>query len=187
MGSVRAGMRRLRGERWQGRGRGGRSGATREAGGLTLAELKAELQTWQGQLNELPCRKCPFRGEHRAHHDEIRELQSRIRASEHDAERSQGEYRRRMHALRGVLGDLGFLDGAVPTEKGLLASRIYGENSLLITQAIADGWLEELTPPEPAAAVATVTAEDRNRDRPRPRRRVPTGGVDLAAEGLPDI
>ena len=160
------------------------SGSTREAGGLTLAELKAELQTWQNQLNELPCRKCPFRGEHRAHHDEIRELQARIRASEHDAERSQGEYRRRMHALRGVLGDLGFLDEAVPTEKGLLASRIYGENSLIITEAIADGWLEELTPPELAAALVMVTAEDRNRDRPRERRRFPTSAIALAQKRL---
>ena len=184
IGSLRARMRRLRREHWQGRSRRRRSGSTREAGGLTLAELKAELQTWQNQLNELPCRKCPFRGEHRAHHDEIRELQARIRASEHDAERSQGEYRRRMHALRGVLGDLGFLDEAVPTEKGLLASRIYGENSLIITQAIADGWLEELTPPELAAALVMVTAEDRNRDRPRPRRRLPTSAIALAQKRL---
>ena len=184
IGSVRARMRRLRREHWQGRGRRRRSGATREAGGLTLAGLKAELQTWQDQLNELPCRKCPFRGEHRAHHDEVHELQGRIRASEHDAERSQAEYRRRMHALRGVLGDLGFLDGAVPTEKGLLASRIYGENSLIITEAIADGWLEELSPPELAAALVMVTAEDRNRDRPRPRRRLPTSSIALAQKRL---
>ena len=184
IGSLRARMRRLRREHWHGRGRRRRSGSTREAGGLTLAELKAELQTWQNKLSELPCRKCPFLAEHRAHHEEVRELQARIRASEHDAERSQGEYRRRMHALRGVLGDLGFLEGAVPTEKGLLASRIYGENSLIITEAIADGWLEELTPPELAASLVMVTAEDRNRDRPRPRRRLPTSGVALAQKRL---
>jgi ATP-dependent RNA helicase HelY len=89
-----------------------------------------------------------------------------------------------MHALRGVLGELGFLEGAVPTEKGLLASRIYGENSLIITQAIADGWLEELTPPELAASLVMVTAEDRNRDRPRPRRRLPTSTIALAQKRL---
>src|SRR5437764_10335356 len=89
-----------------------------------------------------------------------------------------------MHALRGVLAELDFLEGAVPTEKGLLASRIYGENSLIITQAIADGWLEELTPAELAASLVMVTAEDRNRDRPRPRRRLPTGGIALAQKRL---
>ena len=181
--SLRVRMRRLRSEHWH-RGRRRRGGSTREAGGRTLAQLKEELQTWQHKLNELPCRNCPFVAEHRAHHAEVRDLQARIRASEQDAERSQGEYRRRMHALRGVLGEIGFLDGAVPTEKGLLASRIYGENSLIITQSIADGWLEELTPPELAASLVMVTAEDRNRDRPRPRRRLLTSGVALAQKRL---
>ncbi len=181
--SLRVRMRRLRREHWH-RGRRRRGGSTREVGGHTLAQLKDELQTWQHKLNELPCRKCPFVADHRAHHAEVRELQARIHASEQDAQRSQGEYRRRMHALRGVLGELGFLEGAVPTEKGLLASRIYGENSLIITQSIADGWLEELTPPELAASLVMVTAEDRNRDRPRPRRRLPTSTIALAQKRL---
>ena len=181
--SLRVRMRRLRREHWH-RGRRRRGGSTREAGGGTLAQLKEELQTWQHKLNQLPCRKCPFVAEHRAHQAEVKELQTQIRASEQDAERSQGEYRRRMHALRGVLTELGFLEEAVPTEKGLLASRIYGENSLIITQAIADGWLEELTPAELAASLVMVTAEDRNRDRPRPRRRLPTSAIALAQKRL---
>src|SRR2546428_14180975 len=118
--SLRVRMRRLRREHWH-RGRRRRGGSTREAGGRTLAQLKEEGQTWQHRLNELPCRKCPFVAEHRAHQAEVRELQTRIRASEQDAERSQGEYRRRMDALRGGAGELGFPDGAVPTDKGLLA------------------------------------------------------------------
>ncbi|HET9849562.1 MAG TPA: DEAD/DEAH box helicase [Candidatus Dormibacteraeota bacterium] len=181
--SVRARMRRLKREHWGGRGRR-RRGATREAGGETLADLKDELQRWQARLNRLPCRKCQHLAEHRAHHAEVRELETRIRASEHDAARSQGEYRRKMRALRDVLEELGFLEGPVPTEKGLLAARIYGENSLIITQAIADGWLEELTPAELAASLVMVTAEDRNRDRPRPRRRFPTSAIALAQKRL---
>ena len=181
--SLRTRMRQLRREHWRGRGRRRRR-ATREAGGETLADLKEELQRTQQRLNRLPCRKCRFLAEHRAHHAEVRELQTRIRASEHDAERSEGEYRRKMHALRGVLEELGFLEGPAPTDKGLLAARIYGENSLIITQAIADGWLEELTPAELAASLVMVTAEDRNRDRPRPRRRFPTSSVALAQKRL---
>src|SRR5438067_2520432 len=59
-----------------------------------------------------------------------------------------------------------------------------GGSSLIITQAIADGWLEELTPAELAASLVMVTAEDRNRDRPRPRRRLPTSGAALAQKRL---
>jgi ATP-dependent RNA helicase HelY len=182
--SLRVRIRRLKREHWS-RGRGRRRrGATRDAGGQSLTELNEELETWQRKLHQLPCRQCKFLPEHRAHHAEVRELQERIRVSEADAQRSQGEYRRKMHALSGVLQEIGFLDGETPTDKGLLASRIYGENSLIITEAIADGWLEELTPAELAASLVMVTAEDRNRDRPRQRRRLPTGGIALAQKRL---
>jgi len=181
--SLRVQMRRLRSEHWRGRGRRRRAG-TRTSSGQTLTDLKDDLAGWQHKLNRLPCRKCQFLAEHRAHHKEVRELRSRVQASEHDAGRSQDEYRRRMHALRGILQELGFLEGDVPSEKGLLASRIYGENSLIVTQAIADGWLQELTPAELAASLVMVTAEDRNRDRPRERRRFPTSAIALAQKRL---
>src|SRR5205823_9092221 len=119
--SLRVRMRRLRREHWH-RGRRRRGGSTREAGGRTLTQLKEELQTWQHKLNELPCRKCPFVAEHRAHQAEVKELQTQIRASEQDAERSQGEYRRRMHALRGVLTELGFLEEEIGRAHGLNSS-----------------------------------------------------------------
>src|SRR5260370_35715540 len=109
-------MRRLRTDHWKGRGRRRRrGGSTPEAGGgQTLAELKEELQSWQHKLNELPCRKGPFVAEHRAHYAEVRDLQARIRASEQDAQRSQGEYRRRVPALRSLPSDVGFFSGSVP-------------------------------------------------------------------------
>jgi ATP-dependent RNA helicase HelY len=183
--SLRVQMRRVKRDHWQGRGRGRRRRVVaRDAGGHTVRELKEQLAIWQQKAYELPCRKCPFLAEHRAHHAEVKDLRARIRDSEQHAQRSQGEYRRKMHALRGVLGELGFLEGEVPSEKGLLASRIYGENSLIITEAIADGWLEELTPAELAASLVMVTAEDRNRDRPRPRRRFPTSAIALAQKRL---
>jgi ATP-dependent RNA helicase HelY len=83
-----------------------------------------------------------------------------------------------------VLEELGFLEGGQPSAKGLLAARIYGENSLIITQAIEDGWLEQLGPEELAASLVMVTAEDRNRDRPRQRNRFPTAAIALAAKRL---
>jgi ATP-dependent RNA helicase HelY len=183
--SLRARMRRMKREHWQRgrrRGRGGR--VLRDAAGRTLEDLKEEVRGWQHRQHQLPCRSCPFLREHRAHHQELRTLQTRIRAGEHETAESQGELARRMRALRAVLEDLGFLEEDAPTEKGLLASRIYGENSLIVTQAIADGWLTELAPEELAAALVTVTAEDRMRDRPQPRSRPPTGAIALAIKRL---
>jgi ATP-dependent RNA helicase HelY len=183
--ALRARMRRLRRDHWhQGRRRGGRGRPTRDATGRTLEQLKHEVRDLQQRQHALPCRTCPFLAEHRLHHQELRDLQTRVRAGEQQVEQSQGEYRRRMASLRAILEELGFLEGSVPTAKGLLASRIYGENSLIVTQAIDDGWLAELTPAELAASLVTVTAEDRNRDRPRQRQRPPTGAVALALKRL---
>jgi ATP-dependent RNA helicase HelY len=183
---LRVRMRRLRKDHWhKGRGQGrGRGRSTRDPEGRSIGDLKLQVDQWQAVLADLPCRKCPFLAEHQAHYNELRTLQAQLAASEQDAERSHGEYRRRMAALRAILEELGFLKDAVPTEKGLLASRIYGENNLIITEAIADGWLEELTPAELAASVVMVTAEDRNRDRPQARRRLPTSAVALAQKRL---
>ena len=183
--SLRARMRRLKREHWhRGRGRGRRGRTVRDAGGRTLEDLKEDVRGWQHRQHELPCRACPFLREHRAHHQELRALQGRVRTGEHELAESQAELGRRMRALGAVLEALGFLEGAVPTDKGLLASRIYGENSLIVTQAIADGWLVELTPAELAAALVTVTAEDRSRDRPPARPRPPTGAIALAIKRL---
>jgi len=90
------------------------------------------LADWQHKLNQLPCRKCPFNAEHRAHYAEVRELQARIRASEQDAERA-GKYRADARAL-AVCGDSA-PRGAVPTTKGCRLSYLR-RNSLIITQAM---------------------------------------------------
>jgi superfamily II RNA helicase len=151
---------------------------------VTLSEAQESLRRAQSRTHEIPCRRCPHLRAHRSHHEQVRELEARIRQMEHEAGQSHGEYRRRTRALSTVLEELGFLEAGEPTAKGLLASRIYGENSLIITQAIEEGWLEQLSPQELAATLVMVTAEDRNRDRPRQRARLPTAGIALAGKRL---
>jgi superfamily II RNA helicase len=84
-----------------------------------------------------------------------------------------------------VLVDAGFLADDTPTELGLLASSLFGENALLIADAIAAGHLEALDPAELAAALVTLVAEDRGRDLPQPsRRHFPTPRVEVAYRRL---
>ncbi|HLB78204.1 MAG TPA: DEAD/DEAH box helicase [Candidatus Dormibacteraeota bacterium] len=181
--SLRGRLRRDR--RGKGRRARGRRGAGRgEAGVASAAERREELRSWVARRDQLPCGTCPHLAEHTAHHQEVRRLQVQVRSAEQEAEQSAGEYRRRMAAIRGILTDLGFLQDSTPTPKGLLASRIYGENSLIITQAIEDGWLQELGPAELAATLVMVTAEDRGRDRVRARPRFPNSEVALAHKRL---
>jgi hypothetical protein len=70
-------------------------------------------------------------------------------------------------------------------ELGLLAASLFGENALLIADAIAAGHLDALTPAELSAALVTLVAEDRGRDRPQPsRRHFPTPRVEVAYRRL---
>jgi ATP-dependent RNA helicase HelY len=182
--SLRGRLRRGRRDHWREGRRGRRGRRTPGPGGESTGEMREELRTWVAKRDQLPCGTCPHLADHTAHHQELRRLQVQVRSAEQEAEQSTGEYRRRMASIRAILADLGFLADSKPTEKGLLASRIYGENSLIITQAIEDGWLQELQPAELAAALVMVTAEDRGRDRVRARPKFPTAEVALAHKRL---
>ena len=67
--------------------------------------------------------------------------------------------------LRGSSTETGFLAQDKPTDKGLFASRIYGENTILVAEAVWLGWFEGLTPEELCAVLVMLAAEDRERGR----------------------
>jgi ATP-dependent RNA helicase HelY len=112
-------------------------------------------------------RRCPNLREHRAQAAELWELREEIRRSSEEIEGAMHEYVSRLRAIINILEEAGFLYGLKPSETGLLASRIYGENSLLMTQAIHEGWLDDLDPAEVCAVLVMLAAEDRGGGRNR--------------------
>lgn len=149
-----------------------------------------EFDRTRGRATELqkrheksPVRKCPNLREHRARESEVWELREEIRRTTEEIEGATHEYRDRLHALVQILEEAGFLYGQRPSEKGLLASRIYGENSLIISEAIHGGWLDGLEPAELCASLISVVAEDRGAGRrrqyggPPQQRRGPTAAA----------
>jgi ATP-dependent RNA helicase HelY len=112
-------------------------------------------------------------------------LERELRDGERAIVNQADEYQRKLRRLCGILTETGFLAGDKPTEKGLLAARVYGENSLLVTEAVWNGWLDGLKPEELCAALALLATEDRGRDRgPRQPRRYPTPAVAQTARLL---
>src|SRR5258708_33143897 len=73
------------------------------------------------------------------------------------------DYTRHLHSIIQVLEEAGFLYGMKPSDKGMLASRIYGENSLILSEAMYQGWLDHLDPTELCAVLGMLAAEDRGR------------------------
>ena len=188
--AVRIEIRRLRREaapvRRRGRGRGDRQGgpAHRETG-RRLQQLEQERKELQARQRKLPVLRCPRFSEHLSAYGEYRSLERELRQGEREIQEQGGEYQRKLRRLCRILADTGFLAGDKPTDKGLLAARVYGENTLLITEAVWNGWLDGLRPDELCAALALLATEDRGRDRgPRQPRRYPTPAIGQTARLL---
>jgi ATP-dependent RNA helicase HelY len=177
--AIRIEIRRLRRDAVpvprRGRGRGGYQGRPHGAAGKQLHQREQERKELQTRQRKLPVVRCPRFAEHVAAFGEYRTLERELREGERAIVEQTDEYQRKLRRLCAILAETGFLVGDKPTEKGLLAARIYGENSLLVTEAVWNGWLDGLRPEELCAALALLATEDRGRDRgPRQPRRYPT-------------
>lgn len=146
--------------------------------------MRRTIHETERQVAQSPCRHCPLLSEHSAARAEVRELERSLRDAEEVARSRQHEYRDQLRAYRSVLETLGHLQGDHPTRLGLLAASVYGENTLLVAQAVAEGWLSGLAPAEICAVLVMLAADDRNSGRPGPRRRMPTKRVDQLARRL---
>ncbi|HVA21461.1 MAG TPA: DEAD/DEAH box helicase [Candidatus Micrarchaeia archaeon] len=175
---LRQELRRVRRDHWRDsqRGRGPKAGG---AEGSRLERLRREARRLQGELERSPCPRCPLLAEHQGARARIRTLE----AAQAEADLAVGErveaYRHQFRAFRAVLTALGYLADDRPTATGRLAARVYGDNGVLVTEAIVAGWLDPLLPAELAAVVSAVAAEDRDTRRSAPARpRFPTPAVE---------
>jgi ATP-dependent RNA helicase HelY len=187
--AIRIEIRRLRREAVpvprRGRGRGGWKGKPHGAAGRQLHALEEERKALQARQRRLPVVRCPRFGEHVAAYGEHRTLERELREGERAITEQADEYQRKLRRLCRVLAETGFLADDKPTEKGLLSARVYGENTLLVTEAVWNGWFDGLAPPELCATLAMLVTEDRGRDRgPRQPRRYPTPAVAQTARLL---
>ena len=177
-------VRRAKREHWRGSRRGRAPGRGADLG-QRFEAMRRDLHQVQQRLHNSPCRSCPFFGDHRARRHEMRDIDETLAGGEAELEWERHRYRREFRALRNVLREAGFLEDDRPNDLGRLAASLFGENALLIADAIAAGHLDRLTPAELAAALVTLVAEDRGRDRPQPsRRHFPTPGVELVQRRL---
>ena len=177
-------IRRARREHWRS-SRRGRYGSRHADPGGRFEAMRRDLRRVQQRLDNSPCRSCPIFGEHRAARAAADAITETLGGGEAELEWARHRYRREFGALRGVLTASGFLENDAPTDLGMLAAGLYGENALLVAGAVVAGELDGLEPAELAAALITVVAEDRGRDRPQPsRRQFPTPRVELTYRRL---
>jgi ATP-dependent RNA helicase HelY len=164
--------------------RRGRRGAPRTRAmtpsGRMIQRLEVEAKGLLDREHKLKVVRSPRFGELLQRYAEIRTLQRELDAGQREVTGQMDEYARKLRRLCKILTEMGFLAHDRPTDKGLFAARVYGENTILVTEAIWLGWLEGLTPEELCAVLVMLTAEDRERGRNREARgprRYPTHAI----------
>jgi len=180
--AIRIELKRLR--RDAGSERRNRRGRHTRAQGPTsrvVQKLEVEAKGLLDRQKKLKVVRSPRFGEHLQRFGEIRALQRELEAGEREATGQMDEYARKLRRLCRILAETGFLSANRPTDKGLFAARVYGENTILVTEAVWAGWLEGLTSEELCAVLVMLAAEDRERGRrggaPTGPRRYPTHAI----------
>ncbi|MGA8921877.1 MAG: helicase-related protein, partial [Candidatus Dormiibacterota bacterium] len=187
--AIRIELKRLRREGSSpryGRGvpKGGRRGRPTRAmgsGSRMLQRLEIEAKGLLERQRKLKVVRSPRFGELLQNYGEIRNLQKEMDSGQREVVGQMDEYPRKLRRLARILTETGFLSADKPTDKGLFAARIYGENTLLVAEAAWLGWFEGLTVEELCAVMVMLAAEDRERggrDRQaRGPRRYPTPAI----------
>jgi superfamily II RNA helicase len=176
--AIRIELRRLRREGGaERRGRRGRRTRAMEPATRVAQRLEIEAKGLLERQRKLKVVRSPRFGELLQKYGEIRALQQELETGQHEVSGQMDEYARKLRRLSKILTETGFLASNKPTDKGLFAARIYGENTILVAEAVWLGWFEGLTPEELCAVIVMLAAEDRERrgDRQaRGPRRYPT-------------
>ena len=179
--SIRIELRRLRREpgasRRTQRGRRGRAPTHTSR---VAQRLEIEAKGLLERQRKLKVVRSPRFGELLQKYGEIRKLQQELDRGQREVTGQMDEYPRKLRRLTRILSEAGFLAQNKPTDKGLFSARVYGENTILVAEAVWLGWFEGLTPEELCAVMVMLAAEDRERrgDRQsRGARRYPTPAI----------
>ncbi|HEV2415250.1 MAG TPA: DEAD/DEAH box helicase [Candidatus Dormibacteraeota bacterium] len=177
--AIRIELKRLRRESG-GRQRRGRRGRAPSHASRIVHRLEVEAKGLLDRQRKLKVVRSPRFGELLQRFGEIRTLQQELERGGREVTGQMDEYARKLRRLERILAETGFLAHDKPTDKGLFAARVYGENTILVAEAIWLGWFEGLTPEELCAVMVMLAAEDRERGRDRQAhgyRRYPTHAI----------
>jgi ATP-dependent RNA helicase HelY len=179
--AIRIELKRLRREAGsERRAQRGRRGRAPSHASRVAQRLEVEAKGLLERQRKLKVVRSPRFGELLHKYGEIRSLQQELDRGQGEVTGQMDEYPRKLRRLTRILAEAGFLEKDKPTDKGLFAARVYGENTILVAEAAWLGWFEGLTAEELCAVMVMLAAEDRERrgDRQaRAPRRYPTPAI----------
>ncbi|HEY1330813.1 MAG TPA: DEAD/DEAH box helicase [Actinomycetota bacterium] len=122
-----------------------------------------------------PCATCPDRSKHERWAARASKLEHEVAALEQRIRRRTETLGRQFDRVVSVLGELDYVRDFGLTEKGERLRRIYAEGDLLVTEGLAEGLFDGLSPAELAGLVSAFVFESREREPRRPE--VPTAAL----------
>jgi len=162
--AIRIELKRLRREgAAERRGRRGRHTRAMTSSGRMIQRLEVEAKGLLERQRKLKVVRSPHFGELVQRYAEFRTLQKELDAVSREVTGQMDEYPRKLRRLCKILTEAGFLAHDKPTDKGLFAARVYGENTILVAEAVWLGWFDGLAPEEVCAVLVMLAAEDRDR------------------------
>src|SRR5260370_21933131 len=131
--AIRIELRRLRREGGtQRRGRRGRQGRAMNPASRIAQRLEIEAKGLLERQRKLKVVRSPRFGELLQKYGEIRSLQQDLDKLQREETGQRDDYPRKLRRLSKILDEAGFLAKNRPTDKGLFAARVYGENTILV-------------------------------------------------------
>jgi ATP-dependent RNA helicase HelY len=126
-------------------------------------EAMERAEELQRRAREHPCHDCPDRAEHERWAARASKLAREIRSLERRIRTRTETLARQFDRVLRVLQKLGYVRGFTLTERGARLARIYGESDILVAEALTEGLLDGLSPPELGALVSVMVYESRER------------------------
>src|SRR5207302_7782621 len=127
--AIRIELRRLRREAGaQRRGQRGRRGGGMGHATRIVQRLEVEAKGLLDRQHKLKVVRSARFGELLHKYGEIRKLQQELDRGRHEVSGQMDEYPRKLRRLTRILSETGFLNHNKPTDKGLVAARVYREN-----------------------------------------------------------
>lgn len=145
--------------------------------------LQRQIAELEAQMRAHPVHSCSDRELHavvgvrwmRA----VRQVQQIAERIEQRTSTLAGEFEK----VCQILSELGYLQDDVPTERGQMLRKIFGERDLLVAQCLADGIWGQLNAAEFAAILSALVYEPRSEIHSNPVDTLPTDNLKQAWQG----
>lgn len=133
-------------------------------GAVEVMEFETKAKEFFNQMHEIPCNDCKKYKVHIKDIEVLSRFESKLIKLEKVIEYQKDVYWREFLNHAAILEETGYLVDNYPTDKGLMASAVRGENELFFAEIILSGLLDDLEPSELAGVLCAIITEDVRKD-----------------------